>query len=289
MSKKAKKDEKTLKDHILMLASIIAGLLALVTVIPKVPWRRAAMFPGFHQRFGVLRDYSLFTLSNKYGQGVSWTKMRADTCKKMQEFNGNNPLFAAIGTVATSVTGAGGAIGGCFAWQVCKEHVAARCSAYGMMTIVGLVGLVFNVVGGICLLLIPMMMNMEPSPQGKKKSQQKKLEDARKTTMLVAVVGFVLPLITLVAWTVSSDSMFKTLKKNGMYPYGAASAGIFLNGAAVFLAAIGALCAYFRTLPEKDKKPTEETEEMDQEFVNDGGLPGMDPLMGGLAPPPLGY
>jgi len=76
-----KKEPRPLKDQVLQWLSVLSGIVALVCLVPAIPYRYAETFTGYHQRFPMVRKYSLFGATNKMGAMVSWFKWQKETCR----------------------------------------------------------------------------------------------------------------------------------------------------------------------------------------------------------------
>jgi len=292
---KKKKEAMSTKDMAMNIFSVGGGLILLVCLMPFVPWRYALMNGNLGARFVTDRKYSLFTLGNNFGQGVSWLKMRRDMCMKMEEFNRIDPLKAIIG-VATQAVGTGGTIGGCQTWQNCKNSVNTRCYTYMTMGIAGILCMLLILLSAICGFLAPVMQSMEMSGSKKKKSKKKKKEfkEAQFLTMLVSIGGFVPGFFGVIIWIFLSDNQFKALQSTGYYPYPAASGGYFMALGGAFLMFIGMLFGIFRRKGDEEEKEEEADGGGEGEDYDAAGNPemlanppgGANVLMGGLPPPP---
>eukprot|EP00933_Yihiella_yeosuensis_P048930 TRINITY_DN4540_c0_g2_i1.p1 TRINITY_DN4540_c0_g2~~TRINITY_DN4540_c0_g2_i1.p1 ORF type:complete len:296 (-),score=57.28 TRINITY_DN4540_c0_g2_i1:302-1189(-) len=282
---KKKKDEVTGKEKLMNWCGIIGGLITLITVIPKVPWRTAREPHGFSYRFGFKRDLSLFSLTNHQGAGVSWMKMRADVCKKHKAFSTGSPLMAIAATVASSSTGSGGAVAGCGAWQECKDHVAARCAQYGTVAIVGLLCIILNLIGAGCLIALPALLNMEP-PNGKGKKKKKKHDEGVQQTMMVACIGFGCSFFTYVLYMLTTATMLSTLKRTAQYPYAGASIGAYMSVLGWLFGAVAMGCAISRF--RDGKKDDKEKEDGGSDEDEAAAAADTTPLMPGLGPPGMG-
>lgn len=273
---------------------VFSGLLALICVIPKVPYRKAAAFGGFHQRFALERSYSLWGATDQLGSVKSWLSLRSLACKKMKEMNTVNPLLAAAGQFGASAVGTGGAAVGCQFWQICKEDVNMRCSQYSVIMGVGITGIIFNIIGAVALFCVPMMVNAEKEFTGKSKKKKKKLVEATTMTLQTVAAGFFFPFLSYAMYMGATDAMFHALSKKGAYPYGYAFAGAFMSGAGVFFTLIAVLIAGRRWSQAGEDKGSDDDagseDEADMapagtqpEFADPGSIPGMAPP--GMGPP----
>mmetsp|Transcript_404 Transcript_404/g.794 ORF Transcript_404/g.794 Transcript_404/m.794 type:complete len:292 (-) Transcript_404:101-976(-) len=281
-----KKEPKPVIDQVLQWMAVLAGLLGLVCLVPKVPYRYAEIFTGYHNRFAVPRKYSLFGVTNRVGQTVSWFKLKRDTCMKMKEFAQGNPLLAVAGSLASSQSKVGGAVAGCIFWDVCKAQVAVRCAEYSTMSVISIVAMLFQLIGAGALFSVPMLLNTEDDSKKDKKGakKEKAKKSAMATTMQVTAVGFVLPFLSWAMYMMCTDSMFTTLKTKEAYAYAYSYFGSWLAMSGNFLALIGIACAWRRW-----SKFGEDKEEDDDAAAN-ANLP-TDPAPMSSMPPgaaPLG-
>ncbi|CAE7196788.1 hypothetical protein AK812_SmicGene19100 [Symbiodinium microadriaticum] len=292
MAKKSK-EPKPVIDQVLSWISILAGLIALVCLVPKVPYRYAEIYTGYHARFGVQRRYSLFGLTNRNGQLESWFKVKRDTCMKMKEYAQSNPLLAVAGSLAASQSKVGGAVAGCVFWDACKAQLNVRCMEYTTMSIISLICMLFQLIGAGCLLCVPMMLNSEDDAAKDKKGADKKekaTRNAMQATMNVTIAGFMFPLISWAMYMGMTDSMFHTFKAKEAYAYGYAYVGSYIAVSAFSFASLGVLCAWRRWAKfGQDKDDEEDTAAANASLPTDpmagmppGGAPGMPPPM----PPP---
>lgn len=290
-----KKKPTSFCDQVMIGLSVFSGLLALVCVVPKVPYRYAEAYGGFHQRFALQRQYSLWGATDQLGSVKSWMSLRSEACKKMKEMNSANPLLAAAGSLGASAVGTGGAAVGCQFWQICKEDISQRCSQYAVVMGIGMTGILFNIIGAVALFMVPMMVNAEKEFTGKSKKKKKKYVEAVTMTLQTVVAGFFFPMLSYAMWMGATDAMFHALAKRAAYPYGYASAGAFMAGAGVFFTLIAVLIAGRRwSQAGEDKEADDEGGSEDeagdmaaagtqQEFVDPGSIPGMAPP--GMGPP----
>lgn len=291
-----KKKETSFCDQVMIGLSVFSGLLALICVIPKVPYRYAQAYGGFHQRFALERQYSLWGSTDHLGTITSWMSMRSEACRKMQEMNTVNPLMGALGTFGASAAGTGGAAVGCQFWQICKEDVIQRCSQYSVIMAIGITGIIFNIIGAVALFMVPMMVNAEKEFTGKSKKKKKKFVEAVTMTLQTVAAGFVFPMLSYAMYMLSTDAMFHALAKRSAYPYGYAYAGAFMSGAGVFFTLVAVVIAGRRWSQAGEEKEGDEEGSEDeagmapagtqQEFVDPASLmasPGMAPP--GMGPP----
>jgi len=287
---KKKPEPKSSKDMAMNVFSVGGGLVLLLTIMPFVPWRYARINNHLGSRFVSDRKYTLFTLGNNFGQGVSWLKMRRDMCMKMEEFNRPDPIKAVLGAAAGAI-GGGGAVVGCATWPACKNHVSTRCYTYATMGIVGLISMLLLLVSAVCGFLSPVMQSMEGPVTKKKKSKKKKkaLMEAQFTTMLVSIGGFVPAFLATIGWIFTSDNQFKGLQSSAYYPWPGASAGMFLAGLGCFFMFIGMILGIVRRQGADDDKEEEDEGEGEYEAYDAAAEPlppSANVLMPGLPPPP---
>ncbi|CAE7619582.1 unnamed protein product [Symbiodinium natans] len=291
MGKKSK-EPKPVIDQALSWLAVLAGIIGLVCLIPKVPYRYSEIYTGYHNRFGVVRRYSLFGVTNKNGQMASWFKLKRDTCAKMKEFAQGNPLLAVAGSLAASQSKVGGAVAGCLFWDVCKAQMNVRCMEYTTMSIISLIAMLFQLGGVGCLLCVPMMLNSEDDTGKEKKGakKEKAKKSAMAATMNVTIAGCLLPFISWAMYMGCTDSMFHTFKTKEAYAYAYSYIGSYIAVTGDFLALIGIVCAWRRWSKfGQDKDDDEGDAAANASMPTDpmagmppGGAPGMPPPM----PPP---
>jgi len=292
-----KKKPTSTCDQIMIGFCVFSGFLALVCIIPKVPYRYAQMYSGFHQRYALQREYSLWGATDHLGAIKSWMSMRSDACRKMIEISTQNPLMSAFGTVGASKVGTGGAVVGCQFWQMCKEDIVQRCNQYTMVMAIGMTSIVFNLIGAVALFMVPMMVNAEKEFTGKSKKKKKKFVEAVTLTLQTVAAGFVFPMLSYAMYMLTTDAMFHALAQRAAYPYGYAYAGAFMSGAVVFFTLVAVLIAGRRWSQAGEEKGSDDEEGSEdesgmapagtqQEFVDPASLmapPGMAPP--GMGPP----
>lgn len=270
----------TLGEKFMAFNMMVGGITMLVTVIPAVPWRYAQLSGAMGVRFSMDRRYSLLHVGNQFGQGMSWFRLRKDTCFKMIEFNKQNPMQGILGAVSGQL-GTGGALVGCQGWQNCKDHVSIRCNTYTFIAIVGAVCVVLQLVSMSCAFATPIMLNSEKSLK-----KTKKIESAKMTTMIVSIVGFVPGFLSVSTWTVITDSSFKELASRAAYPYPSAFVGCYAAGFGAFLMFVGCMQCVNRVFhccsPKGD--PEEEEEQTEQYAAADAT--GAAPFIDGAGAPP---
>ncbi|CAJ1454100.1 unnamed protein product [Effrenium voratum] len=198
MGKKSK-EPKPLIDNVLIWLAVLSGVIGLVCLIPKVPYRYAEVFTGYHSRFAVARRYSLFGPTNRNGQVVSWYKMKRDVCLKLKEFQQGNPMLTAAVGIASTQSGVGGAAAGCLFWDACKIQMQVRCNEYATMSIISILVQLLQLIGVGALLCVPMMLNGEDEAAKEKKGSKKEKakKNAMAATMNCSVAGFA---CTFLSW-----------------------------------------------------------------------------------------
>lgn len=280
-----KKEPKPVVDQVMQWLAVLSGVLGLICLVPKVPYRYAEVFTGYHQRFPLARQYSLFGATDKFGKTVSWFRMQKETCRMKDELAKSNPLLAVAGGLAAKKSGVGGAAAGCMYWDLCKAQLTVRCMEYATMSIMSILAMLLQLIGVGALLCVPMMLNGEDAA-GKEKKGSKK-EKAKKAaimgTMNCAIAGGVLPFLSWVLYMMSTASRFETLKTKEAYAYGYAYVGSYLAVIGWVFGLIGALLAWRRFSnfgKEKEKDEDEDTSAANAAMPSD--LPGMAP---GMAPP----
>jgi len=250
---------------------VTGGVCMLATVVPMVPWRYALTQSSMTQRFGMDRKYSLLHIGDNLGMGMSWLKLRKDVCRKQQDFNKVDPLSGILET-AGSMMGTGGAMVGCQAWPACKQAVSQRCTAYGVLAIVGMVCVLLQLVSCSAAFAFPVMLCKEAEFLKKKK---KKLDAAKTQTMICGIVAGVTGFLSWSMWTVLSGMTFKDLASKSAYPFPSAYIGIYLAGFGVFLLAIAFGQCIHRVY--KSEGGDEEEEEPEQYAEADAGFLEYDP------------
>jgi len=278
MAKKKPESNSPICDALVMWPSIIGALIVLVTLVPALPWRMMDLDQHMGSRFAVQRYVTLFTMSNNMQRGVTWLKLRKDTCRRMQEYAQPNPVGMLGGLVASKLH-AGGSVVGCQQWMKCKTHVSTRCTVYTTIAITSLTAMALIAIGAIAAICTCVFKSKESSA-GKKKNKQ---EEARFTTMIVSVVAFLLPTSGVAAWIFVTQSQFKSLQHSAYYPYPGAHAGCFIAPFGCFMLFLAMVGGIIRAQPEGSKKEEEE------EYEGNEDVPPMFPmgpdLLGAHSPP----
>jgi len=140
-----KKKPETWLEFFLRWLSVLGAVLVLASLVPAIPWRRAAIAPGFGPRFGMDRRMSMLFVSNHISQDISWSTMMKNMCMKSKEFSAPDPI-SALTTLAASKLGAN-TLGGCGSWKECKDHTIERCTAYTTIAYIGLGAFGLNIIG----------------------------------------------------------------------------------------------------------------------------------------------
>lgn len=282
MTDDKKKKPVRIHDTLAKNLSIFGAVITLPLLVPFVPWRITQVDANLGGRFSVSRQFHPLWATNGMSQGVLWIKLKKEMCSEVQRMNTPNPIGIII-SVATHATETGGTIGGCFTWQACKDHAAARCWQYGQFAIIGFLVCFFEVVSFICSCCVPLCMSKEAQCKKKKMKQ-----DAMQQTQICAIVAFVTAFFAAMLWIGITEFGFRNLKKSGYYPWPTLFIGAYLAIFGFLIQFVAMIFAIQRCKPEEKKEEGEEEEK--EEYVgNAGGMPygpgGMpyDPAMG---PPP---
>lgn len=267
----------------------------MVTLIPVVPWRYAKADVNFGGRFTSDRSVSLFSVTNNKRVGASWLGMSKKVCNAERRMRTGNPMKAMGGLLmnaGASAMGAGkytgGAMLGCEGWQLCQDHAMVRCSAYKAFAYVGLLCLVFQLIGSVAAFVVLVMMAQEASAGAKKKKQ----DAAKQLTMIAACVGFSGCFLSTFIWIIMSHLQLQALQSSSYYPWAGAHAGMYMSLIGVFFLSIGAYCGVTRLYPNplfvKGPEEAEEYAVPDDAQPLVGGLDdaGNADLPPGMAPPP---
>eukprot|EP00747_Dinoflagellata_sp_TGD_P162339 gnl/TRDRNA2_/TRDRNA2_179816_c0_seq1.p1 gnl/TRDRNA2_/TRDRNA2_179816_c0~~gnl/TRDRNA2_/TRDRNA2_179816_c0_seq1.p1 ORF type:complete len:258 (-),score=45.24 gnl/TRDRNA2_/TRDRNA2_179816_c0_seq1:125-898(-) len=249
---KPKKGEYTFREKAFIGFNVFSCLLLIVSVVPAVPWRMSYLDSNMALHFSTDRFYSLFTVTDRFGQPVGWTKLAKQICMKHEQLMAPNPISAGLGALAGAV-GAGAGIVGCEGWKACKDNVAARCMNYPTIAYGGMFAGILILIGGCCCAGAVGLIMMEANAGKKKKNK----EQAMYNTAMAAIAGFVLPLLGLMVYYGATDSAFKAIKMTGYYPWPKASGGFFACGLACFINFFTAVGGYRRTMKKKDDEEKE--------------------------------
>eukprot|EP00927_Polykrikos_kofoidii_P063106 TRINITY_DN5792_c0_g1_i1.p1 TRINITY_DN5792_c0_g1~~TRINITY_DN5792_c0_g1_i1.p1 ORF type:complete len:387 (-),score=63.42 TRINITY_DN5792_c0_g1_i1:127-1287(-) len=247
--------------------SILGSVLMLVSCVPVIPWRAHDADGNFGSYFTSGRSYSLFTASDPNGKNVAWMKLKADTCRKAEEFikpslpSVAKSQLAGIASTIGSLIGkkvpsAGAAWAGCASWTPCKEHTINRCASYKTISGLGFAIFFFILFGCIACGIGLVFVLKE---HGVKK--QAKKEETQYAALMASCVGFFLPLLATLVWIFVSGSIFDSLGSVAYYPYPALSFGVYIAAAGLLLLFVASLAAMFRQ--DTWKKPEEEEVEED--------------------------
>jgi len=282
-----KKEPRPLKDQVLQWLSVLSGIVALVCLVPAIPYRYAETFTGYHQRFPMVRKYSLFGATNKMGAMVSWFKWQKETCRMKDEFAKSNPLLAAAGGIAAKKSGVGGAAAGCMYWDTCKTQLMNRCYEYATMAVMSVIAMLLQLIGGGAGLCVPVMLNGE-NDAGKDKKGTKK-DKAKKAavgaTMMCAVAAGLLPFLSWAIYMGSSGAMFSNLKVKEAYAYGYAYVGSFVAVFGWLIGLIGAFLGFRRWQTFGKEKEKDEDDDAAAASAN-ANMPTDLPGMGAPGMPP---
>lgn len=276
--------------------SIAGAVILFPTLIPHMPWRIGRMDPNLGPRFKESRWYSPFWATNPMKQGTSWFKLRGDVCRMVMSMTQPSPMNL-LASVATTVTGVGGSVGGCFAWQACKDNAVARCQQYTYIGVVGILAIILVIVSLCCSIAVPMMMGGEEAARKKAKRKRKKPEDdeeedPKQFTKQVAIVAFATSFAAVVLWLGVTNMGFKAIKSTGYYPWPAMWIGSYLALLASFLQGLAMYCSIKRAQPAVEEEHEYVDSAMDPQGMGPGGMPPMgampppygDPMMGGPDP-----
>jgi len=278
-----KKEKPTLGEKICTWLSILAGLLTFGTLIPKIPWRRTAVWSGFHTRFAVARDYHPYGATDKNGMTVTWFTLKTRVCSKSREFNAGSITGSIVG-----LTGNGGALLGCSYWQICKDAAANRCKEYEICAIIGGISMLFQFIAGVLALMIPVQFAQEKAKENRKK--KKKMKGAKQTTMIIALCAYGTSLVGYFAWSGYLSSMISSFQTAGAYPDAAAHYGSYIGIAANVFIMISSVIATFRYMTFSTEKDKPEEDEGRDDLPPPppgalGGVGGPPPPPGALPPP----
>jgi len=288
-----KKKPETWLEFFLRWLSVLGAVLVLASLVPAIPWRRAAIAPGFGPRFGMDRRMSMLFVSNHISQDISWSTMMKNMCMKSKEFSAPDPI-SALTTLAASKLGAN-TLGGCGSWKECKDHTIERCTAYTTIAYIGLGAFGLNIIGIILAagtVMTQMMEGMAGSKKTKKKKKEEEKEEAKFYPMCCSIACYATTQLGHMLWMFTTQVTFKGLQSRAYYPYPAASAGAYLNGFGVFFLFLAMFCGVNRLFPMPCFRESEpEKPENEEEFYGDGAYDPNAFMIGGTegAPPGMGH
>lgn len=269
-----KKKKMPWSEYLLVWGSAWGACVSMGACLPNVYWRLNRMDPQITILFPAERHVSLFTITDSTGGKVSWSALYTNVCLKYTQFAQSQlSITGIISSVAAKYTG--GAVLGCAHWQMCKEHVGVRCMQYRSFFCVSAGAGAAIGCGGL-FGFASLILKYQEKKAGKK---EKKLHEARRHTMISAILAFLCVFLPGAVWVFMSNKMFKLFKINCYYPYpDLKGVGFFLalwGAFSLMLAMCGAIYRYDDqiipcTRPPKDPGPMP---------------PGMMPPPGGMPPP----
>lgn len=210
------------------------------------------MNPNLGDRFVADRRISLFTISNNFGAGQIWFKMKSSMCRYADDLHAPNIAKILLTTGLTVMQAQyqakgeeslvkGGTWMGCFSWQECKMATMGRCVDYGTLGGCGVATGLLCIVAGVSAGMGLICMGKE----GHVKKKKKKIE-AEWNTCIAGFVSFICSLIGVVIFICVSMVYFNQFKELQYYPYPYVSVGSYMGGFAAFLFFIAAFCGYRR-------------------------------------------
>lgn len=229
--------------------ALIGGVLALISVVPVIPWRYAKPDLNCGARFMMDRRYSLLTVGDRFGGLGTWMTLRKVVCTKTIDFN--KPSIANMGIQALAgPIGMGNAMVGCESWPNCKKHVAERCVRYTTMattSICCMIGMLFGAGAGISVLILH---NNEKSAG---KAPEKQLQ-AKAKTAFTCVCGAVAVSVSTFGWMAMTDLMFNSFKLTSYYPFPMLFVGWYIALLACIFLVAASICATLRVKNPMEKK-----------------------------------
>lgn len=245
------------------------------------------MNPNLGDRFVADRRISLFTISNQFGAGQIWFKMKSSMCRYADDLHAPNIAKILLTTGLTVMQAQytakgeeslvkGGTWMGCFSWQECKMATMGRCVDYGTLGGTGVATGLLCIVAGVSAGMGLICMGKE----GHVKKKKKKIE-AEWNTCIAGMVSFISSFLGVMCFIMISKVYFNQFKELQYYPYPYVSVGSYMGSFACFLFLIAAFCGFRRQsyIQEKDddeKHSKHHKHHDDDDGGDDGGDGGSD-------------
>jgi hypothetical protein len=277
MGKKAK--EQSWSDWFFRWGMLLSGLVMIGASCPAVHTHYAWIShygQAFGQRFVVDRRFSMFGATNQMTQWTSWFKYKTLVCRRAEEYLRPNAAQVALsvagqlwasqgdkvmGLIPGMPEGAkhatpGGAILGCAAWDLCKNHALDRCYQYTTLAYGGLSFFSLIVIGSISGLVATILQVKDQNIKKKKKRER-----AQSNTACAGVIAFLCTCLGFGGWLGLFYMTMVSLNGTSWYPIPNPSFGIFMGSPALFIQLIAAICGFTRQnlmKKEDDKKDDED-------------------------------
>jgi hypothetical protein len=240
-------------DAAVMYLSVLAGVLAMATVV--APWYYKPLDPSMGLGWTVTRSYSPLGATDMTEGSVSWGTLSETICKKSNQYTSQASGIAGLGTqlvtglvgkAAEAKTGVnlgvdGARMLGCGHWPSCREHVATRCALYRTMKVSSMAAAGLIGIGALCGFLTVGMLKME---EGVKKKNA--VLEARMKTMIAACAGAACIAIGCLIFKTQMDTMLKTLNDSAYYPMPDMYVGFGMAGLAIAQSCCACCCAIYR-------------------------------------------
>eukprot|EP00929_Paragymnodinium_shiwhaense_P014007 TRINITY_DN121868_c0_g1_i1.p1 TRINITY_DN121868_c0_g1~~TRINITY_DN121868_c0_g1_i1.p1 ORF type:complete len:324 (-),score=44.09 TRINITY_DN121868_c0_g1_i1:112-1083(-) len=213
------KREATCIDKLLWLLLVTSGVCLLAALVPGAAWRKHKNAGEFGRRWIWDRTYSLLTIGSTDDHPMGWHHMAKRVCERYA----NMVIVKDVTILERSVEKAvlssrehpmiGGAFFGCEFWDVCKDHVAARCVNYSAFMYSGITSAGLLLAAVFCTALAVFFQARERYCHFLNELQQ-----AQNKGCSCTVVGAILAYLGTVSWIVRSKELIAGLQETGFYP-----------------------------------------------------------------------
>lgn len=233
-------------DSTLWWLSILGVCCILVACVPGVPWRLARRDATFGKHFPYDRHYSLLSVGSLENRAVAWSELASRTCQRHFEMAKPSKYEKLGNELETSSKKdhplLGGSYFGCELWETCKDHAAARCTAYLDFKSTGrfcsallLFGCCFSALATICQTREGVAMPIKLLPA------------AQQMTLAMTLMGWLFSTMGTLVWIRRSGSLIVYLQQTGYYPFPTVAVGAILALTGCFFLSITVLCALARS------------------------------------------
>jgi len=191
----------------------------LFLLIPLVPWLSQDMIMRYGDYFRKSRWYHPLSASNHMGMQVPWVSLTADTCKTARQWNSGATQVASAMLSMLSIPSKLKTVL-CPFWPECVQHSMTRCSAYILLTLVGIIACLLiccSTCAGCSSVYCTWRVH-------KTKALRKK---AKEQANFRGIVSSVLLLVGLLLYICGSWGAFVILNTNSWYPIPSFSFGVY--------------------------------------------------------------
>jgi len=238
------------KDVCTRWAFAFSFVFLLASIVPILPWCMSSQQLAFHGRFPMPRYMSLTSMTDSYNAWKPFFYWKRELCLIMKMYVTPDLVGSVIGATGMAFAGSTGyspAVAmGCAMWNICKDHVVVRCSAYTTLLYAGLGCTLFLLASAICSLIVPCMVGGDVAMKNTTKKKREKKEAAMFNTMMMTILAWGLTLLAICTFFISKKMAIEMLKTGALYPTPGAYVGTGIVSVALFFQTIGVCCGVCR-------------------------------------------